>query len=392
MNVLSLFDGMSCGMIALERVGIKVNTYYASEIKEHAIKVSKQNYPNIVQLGDIQDIKSNDLPKIDLVIGGSNCQDFSRANKEKLGLEGSKSKLFFEYLRLLKECKPKYFLLENVKMKKEWQDIISEHLGVQPININSSLVCGALRNRLYWTNIPSVTQPLDKGIKLQDILKYGYSPRNKARCLLESDSRPLSTPVKMVHRDLNKGFTTLIYKSKKHYEQIKKHFDKHFKKKSAEEIEKYDGDLSFYNGVRYLTAVERERLQTVPEGYCHNLSDNDAACLLGDGWTVDVIAHIFKGLKMKVKKINYNRIGDCYQKFCIKDRKYNRSDTYSGTGNVMVGSSYCSIDDCPYFFYKNESKQFVICGGKSNYTRNDYYNDHVKKHGIKEIIKEIIND
>jgi len=386
MNVLSLFDGMSCGRIALDRANIKIDKYYASEIKPHAIKVSKQNYSDIIQLGDIKNIKAKDLPKIDLLIGGSPCQDFSGANKEKLGLDGNKSGLFFEYLRLLKECKPKYFLLENVKMKKEWQDIISEYLGVQPININSSLVCGALRNRMYWTNIPNVCLPNDKQIKLQDLLEYGYTPRDKARCLLESDSRPLNTPVKMVHRYINTGFTTLIFKSENHYKNIRKHSDKNFKGKTAIEIESYQGDLSVYDGVRYLTTVERERLQTVPEGYCQGLSDNDAACLLGDGWTIDVIAHIFKGLRMKLKKIKYE------QSLCIRHRKYSRSDTYGGTGNVMVGSGYCSIKNCPYFFYQNKLKKFVICGGESNYTRDDYYNERIEKHGIKAVIKEIIND
>jgi len=133
MNVLSLFDGISCGRVALERAGIIVHNYFASEINNNAIKVTQKNYPDTIQIGDITKIKGSDLPKIDLLIGGSPCQDFSEANRVKLGLKGVKSRLFYEYVRLLKEVKPKYFLLENVRMKKEWKDVITSHLGVEPI-------------------------------------------------------------------------------------------------------------------------------------------------------------------------------------------------------------------------------------------------------------------
>ena len=168
-NVLSLFDGLSCGNIALQRAGIKVNSYFASEVDKYAIQIANKNYPNIIQLGDVTKFDETKLPKIDLLIGGSPCQDLSFAGKGK-GLEGDRSSLFYQYVRLLKECKPKYFLLENVRMKQEYQDIISDLLGVQPIKINSSLVSGQNRVRLYWTNIPNVTQPEDKGILLKDIL------------------------------------------------------------------------------------------------------------------------------------------------------------------------------------------------------------------------------
>ena len=139
MNVLSLFDGMSCGQIALQKLGIQVDNYFASEIDKHAIKVAKHNFPNTVHLGDVTQVKASDLPKIDLLIGGSPCQGFSFAGKQ-LNFEDPRSKLFFEFVRLLKECKPEYFLLENVRMKKDYQDIISEHLGVEPILINSALM------------------------------------------------------------------------------------------------------------------------------------------------------------------------------------------------------------------------------------------------------------
>ncbi len=286
MNVLSLFDGMSCGMIALERVGIPVNHYYASEIKKHAIETSKINYPNIMQIGDVVNVDVNTLEPIDLVIGGSPCQDFSRANGERLGLSGSKSGLFFEYVRILKDVK-KYnpnalFLLENVIMDDYGYSFISNTLNCDPVRINSELVSGQLRDRLYWTNIKpfsvdlfgrlvsNINQPTNKLICLSDILTDGYTNRRKSRALLESDSRPLASLDKMWHRYSSTGFTTVVFTDK---------------------------SLDWTKGLRYLNQTELERLQTVPEGYTKNLTRNHAACLLGDGWTVDVIAHIFKGIR-----------------------------------------------------------------------------------------------
>jgi len=192
MNVLSLFDGISAGQVALQRLGIKVDNYYASEIDKYAIKVTQKNFPNTIQIGDVTKVKGSDLPVIDLLIGGSPCQGFSFAGKQ-LAFDDPRSKLFFEYVRLLKECNPRYFLLENVKMKKEFQDVISEYLGVQPIEINSALVSAQNRKRLYWTNIPNITQPEDKGILLRDIIEYGIvddrmTKDNKAYCLTASYS------------------------------------------------------------------------------------------------------------------------------------------------------------------------------------------------------------
>ena len=169
MNVLSLFDGMSCGQIALDKLGLKVDKYFASEIDKYAIKVAKANYPDTIHLGDVRDVKASDLPEIDLLIGGSPCQGFSFAGKH-LNFDDPRSALFFEYVRLLKELKPKYFLLENVRMKQESQDIISECLGVQPVAVNSNLVSAQNRYRLYWTNI-HFDIPSDKGIVLKDILE-----------------------------------------------------------------------------------------------------------------------------------------------------------------------------------------------------------------------------
>lgn len=167
--VLSLFDGMSCGQIALNRAGISYGKYYASEIDKHAIKVTQHNYPNTIQLGSVTEIKGTDLPQVDLLIGGSPCQGFSFSGKQ-LNFDDTRSKLFFEFVRLIKECKPKYWLLENVVMKKEFEQVITEHLGVEPIRINSALVSAQNRERLYWANFP-IEQPKDKGIKLINILE-----------------------------------------------------------------------------------------------------------------------------------------------------------------------------------------------------------------------------
>ena len=286
MNVLSLFDGMSCGQIALERARIPVANYYASEIKPHAIKVSTHNYPKTIHLGDVTQLNIDDLPIIDLLIGGSPCQDLSRGNKLRTGLDGSKSSLFWWYIKIFKELKKKNkdlkFLFENVIMPKDDQSIINDEFNYYPVNINSRLVSPQLRDRLYWTNIGDfsrdlfgqkismITQPKDKNITLQSILVDGYTDRKKSRALLESDSRRLTTPSKMWHRYKSTGFTTIIFDHK---------------------------SLDWNKGIRYLNQIELERCQTVPDGYTSILSRDKAACLIGDGWTIDVIAHIFEGLK-----------------------------------------------------------------------------------------------
>ena len=170
-NVLSLFDGMSCGQQALDRLGIKVNNYYAAEIDKYATKITQKNYPDTIQLGDVCGVVAKDLPKVDLLLAGSPCQGFSFAGKQ-LAFDDPRSALFFEFVRLLRELKPKYFLLENVRMKKEYLDIITEHVGgIEPILINSALVSAQNRQRYYWTNIPNVQQPEDKGLVLRDALE-----------------------------------------------------------------------------------------------------------------------------------------------------------------------------------------------------------------------------
>ena len=279
MNILSLCDGMSCCHIALDRAGIPVDKYFAAEIKDIGIKVTKANYPDTIHIGDVNKItykggtlyteNGNYKVKIDMVAFGSPCQSFSQAMKAdmRIGLADKvRSGLFLECYRILKEVNPKWFLLENVgSMRKEDQQFLTECMGVEPIRINSSLVCAALRYRLYWTNIPNVTKPEDKGIKLQNILTSGYTDRDKARALLVSDSRPLVSKDKMLHR--YKKFTTIVWEEKGNDDSI-----------------------------RYLNQTELERCQTVPEGYTSCLTRNEAANVLGDGWTIDVIAHIFSGL------------------------------------------------------------------------------------------------
>ena len=299
MNVLSLFDGMSCGQIALNRIGVKYDKYFASEIKENAIKVTQHNYPNTIQLGSVVNVKAHDLPKIDLLIGGSPCQDLSQANKERTGLDGLKSSLFFEYFRLYEELKPTYFLLENVSMSDEDYMIISEMMGTEPVRINSSLVSGQLRDRFYWTNIGEeyydlfgnrkcdIPLPKNKNIQLSDIIENGFVDRQKSRALLESDSRPLRTPVKMFHRYCSTGFTTLVFKDQETYIKMVEMYNNG----------KHKDPIFHPDNLRYLYQTELEKLQTVPKGYTGILKRDEAASLLGDGWTVDVIAHILNYIK-----------------------------------------------------------------------------------------------
>lgn len=302
MNVLSVFDGLSCGQIALNRVGIKYDKYFASEVDKHAIKVTQHNYPNTIQLGDVTKVKGSDLPKIDLLFGGSPCQGFSFAGKQ-LNFDDPRSKLFFEFVRLKNELQPKYFLLENVVMKQEFQDVITEYLGVEPIKINSNLVSAQTRERLYWTNIPNINQPEDLGITLNDILEdigvngevFDRTKLNKAtilgRRLNEQGKRddynksiPISQclEVRASNRDKSNCITTVAKDNVLTTMPIGRHVDA-FKKK-----------LPF----RYYTIKEYCRLQTVPDDYFDGVaSENQIRKMIGNGWTVDVIAHIFKEIK-----------------------------------------------------------------------------------------------
>jgi DNA-cytosine methyltransferase len=286
LNVLSLFDGMSCGQIALNRIGIEYDNYFASEIDKHAIKVTQTNYPNTIQLGDVTKIKGSDLPKIDLLIGGSPCQGFSFAGKG-LNFEDPRSKLFFEFVRLKNETQPKYWLLENVKMKAEHQAIISELLGVQPIKINSGLVSAQNRERLYWANF-GIAQPTDKSVLLKDIIENGFIDRSKAYCIDANywkggNFTQYYTKARrqLVFKDKAQTILSTIYK-----ENAKSMMQR---KKLGLVVS--DGDYA-----RKLTPIECERLQTVPDNYTNCVSDTQRYKMLGNGWTVDVIAHIFGGL------------------------------------------------------------------------------------------------
>ena len=370
MNVLSLFDGMSCGQIALDQLGIKVDNYYASEIDKYAMQITQKNFPDTIQLGDVTQVNNPhtnpidsyvDLPQIDLLLGGSPCQGFSFSGKQ-LAFDDPRSKLFFEFVRLLKELKPKYFLLENVRMKKEYQDIISEHLGVEPIMINSALVSAQNRVRLYWTNIPNITQPNDRQIVLKDVLEEDpnnyvkmtntFTERQKGRnCLTDMTKKKASnlsameyvkngrqgdyiacnnygSPIQVGTADDINGHDILkrVYSPNGKSPTINSmnggnrepkvacgafrgRYEEDGSTKQQLEIRK-DSKTNTLTSVqkdnvitqdklyyRKLTPLECERLQTVPHNYTEGVSNTQRYKMLGNGWTVEVIKHIFKGME-----------------------------------------------------------------------------------------------
>ena len=277
MNVLSLFDGMSCGQIALDKLGIKVDNYFASEIKKTAIKVTKDNYPNTKHIGSVEFVTKEMFCdyKIDLLIGGSPCQDLTIINNKKDGLNGDKSRLFYEYLRVLNEIKPKYFLLENVaSMKNSDKNTITELLGVEPILINSDLVSAQHRRRYYWTNIPNVKHPKDKNILLKDIVNYDNGREEKmSDKKIAFIERKLPTMYVRVDGDKSLPITARGYSAW-----------------NTQFITLPNGEL------RDLTLSEYKELQTIPSSYKMDLIKSKATDLIGDGWTVDVIAHIFNNI------------------------------------------------------------------------------------------------
>lgn len=354
-NVLSLFDGMSCGQQALERLGIEVENYYASEIDKYAIKVTQANYPNTIQLGSVVNVDGYKLPKIDLLIGGSPCQSFSFAGKRKgmstkdeqeiLTLEHylqlkaeqyefeGQSYLFWEFMRLLNECKPKYFLLENVEMGEKWEKVLSKAIGVNGIHINSALVSAQNRKRIYWTNIgmiPSglfgdlesiIQQPKDKGILLKDILEsevdekyflsqkmiegferhkerhndkgtgFAYYPKNenhKGNALRANAALCLTDNLLIVHNTMPRSSTS------------GKGGTGHLSRNDGKTYCLDTGNtnaVEMQSRIRRLTPIECERLQTVKDNYTNYVSDSQRYKMLGNGWTIDVIAHIFSYLK-----------------------------------------------------------------------------------------------
>lgn len=304
MNVLSLFDGMSCGQLALQRAGIQVENYFAAEIDKYAIKVTQANFPDTVQLGDVTNVDPDSLPQIDLLIGGSPCQGFSFAGKQ-LNFDDPRSKLFWEYVRLLKALKPKYFLLENVKMKKESMDVITKALGVEPIFINSNLVSAQNRQRYYWTNIPVSKLPDDKGIVLADILEDGHVDRDKSHCIdanyfkggnlksyFEKHRRQLVFSKDGMCHVGDAGisdkyaYVNRVYHPSGKGPSLVASDGGHLQPKISKGTTEY----------RKLTPLECERLQTVPEGYTDHVSNTQRYKMLGNGWTVDVVAHVLQGL------------------------------------------------------------------------------------------------
>lgn len=364
LNCLSLFDGISCGMVALERAGFKVDEYHAFEIDKYAIQISQKNYPDIIRHGSVVGADFSQFKDISLLMAGSPCQGFSFAGKQ-LNFNDPRSALFFEFVRALKVAKPKYFMLENVKMKKEYQRVISDHLGVEPIEINSALVSAQNRKRLYWTNIPDQYLPNDKNILIKDILegepdeKYflsstmlngslrnnkafngrfkAHGPDEKSQCLTAryykmgktdpyidqlkvvnySSSGRLNGEIEGRYYETEKGNTltasgysskssTAIYQvdpsidsgGKQPYMQDRIY---HVDGKSVSLTAGFANRLNVSGGklelVRRLTPIECERLQTLPDRYTEGVSDTQRYKALGNGWTVDVVAHIFKGMK-----------------------------------------------------------------------------------------------
>lgn len=328
MNVLSLFDGMSCGMIALERAGIKVDNYFASEIDKYAIKVSQCNYPDIIRLGDVTTVTYKDgiltsengswnVGSIDLLLAGSPCQGFSLAGKQ-LAFDDERSRLYFEFERILKEVNPTHFLLENVKMKQEYKDIISNRLGVEPIAINSNLVSAQNRYRLYWTNIPNVKQPEDLNIYLEDILLSKSSlPDGIAISVKGVEYMDREVVGGRTHWDFLHHSDTMKHKSSCVTASSAKcvpynvlidrrgnkcaMFDCDFQDdvnvcNNCNECDSYQSKYVTTKTIRKFHPIECERLQTVPDNYTSCVSDTQRYKMLGNGWTVDVIAHILQNL------------------------------------------------------------------------------------------------
>lgn len=335
MKVISLFDGIACGYEALKRAGIKIDQYVACEIDNNAIKIAKKNHPDIIENGDVMTIDFSKFKGFDLLIGGSPCPSFSVAGKQK-GFSDSRGKLFYEYLKALKEIKPKYFLYENVAMKKEFQDEMSKQFGCEPIMINSNLVSAQNRKRLYWTNIPNITQPIDKKIVLADIV-------HENEINFKGNLEPYKVPFDKTLQILDKE----VYRGKIGYfrqdSQANRIYSIHGKAVTLcgeagggaakmgqylfgcitpDRVNKRQNGQRFSEGnkfytltaqdrhgilidgyIRKLTPIECERLQTLPDGYteCEGVSENARYKALGNGWTVDVIAHMFKNINKEIK-------------------------------------------------------------------------------------------
>lgn len=347
LTVFSAFDGAGIGLLALKRACVPVAAYYASEVDRCAIQIAKKNHPEIIHVGDVKKCFARNFPKIDLLIGGSPCQDLSVAKKDRQGLKGPKSKLFWHFVRLLRTMKPRWWMLENVaSMSKTDRDEITAVLGVEPVLINSALVSAQQRKRLYWTNIPGITQPADKGILLKDVLETGISPRDKAYCIdvnywktlgknTLDDTHARGRRATVFEQVLYSPYNQSIRKDKagslgvrgdsllnkmgqvvvetlpnkpiklgwfsrggnrqgyKIYSVAGKSVCLKSSSSNNRICESYridlpDGDYL----IRKLTPTECERLQTWPEGYTEGVSNTQRYKMLGNGWTADVVAHI----------------------------------------------------------------------------------------------------
>lgn len=305
MNIVSLFDGISCGMLALQRAGHKVDRYTAYEIEPNAIKASMANFPEIDRRGDVTKGNFKEFLGIDLIMGGSPCQGFSSSGKG-LNFIDPRSRLFFEFVRAIEEAKPKYFLLENVKMKQEWQDIISSYLGVQPIQINSSLVSAQNRDRLYWTNIPGVVLPADRGITLEDILEdIEWKQPGAIR------GRRLNKATIIGRRLNEKGHRSDYDKNIPITQCLEVRATNTEKSNCLTTVDKdnvltplppgrYPDAFKENLPFRYYTTKEYCRLQTLPDNYLDMIPPTQARKAIGNGWTVDVIAHILSFIPKEV--------------------------------------------------------------------------------------------
>ena len=307
MNVLSLFDGISCGRVALDRCGIAVKTYYASEVDGNAIAVSQKNWPDIVQLGDVREVKGKDLPAIDLLIGGSPCQDLSIAKKERKGLDGDRSGLFWEYVRIWKECKPRWFILENVaSMSAKDRDTISEALGCEPVMVNAGLVSAQNRKRLFWTNI-AFEMPADRGIVLKDILQddadveESMTMKGKAFCLTSTYHKTGETQSEYDHNKERRQRTMVrVGHIGSSNGQANRVYDVAGKSCT---LSANGGGLGAKTGlyqtegrIRKLTCVECERLQGLPDGYTEGIAKTNRYKALGNAFNVEVVVAILRGV------------------------------------------------------------------------------------------------
>lgn len=342
MIVLSLFDGISCARVALERAGIPVEVYFASEIDDYAISISGKNYPDIIQIGDVKTIldwaRATDIPielsrireifGIDLLIGGSPCQDLSIAKKDRKGLDGERSSLFWEYVRILREIKPKYFILENVaSMPKEAKEIITRELGVEPIMINAALVSAQNRKRLFWTNIPDVIQPEDRGILLKDILESGEVCHKTTIALTETRTEEAKRirresmrsgcdfcprrEKELVPRTDGKSNTITTGQTKESLVLISPVAPVALRNRGQGKKPEYNGtekanalttvqtdsmvEQDFI--IRKLTPIECERLQGLPDNYTEGISNTQRYKCLGNAFNVDVVSHILSFIK-----------------------------------------------------------------------------------------------